>query len=97
MKFASRGFAFVVLAALALAATGCGSNNKGKIEGKWKFVSFPEKTTAKGKDGMAEMGKLGLFLYMDFAPGGAATLGVGAEKPEMLELMKAAAPNQQLV
>lgn len=35
MTFASRGFALLVLA-LALAAAGCSSNNKGKIVGKWE-------------------------------------------------------------
>lgn len=41
MLSASRKVAFVVLAALALMAVGCGSNNTGKIVGKWKATSLP--------------------------------------------------------
>lgn len=41
MRLAPRTFAYVALAGLAVIATGCSSNNKGKIEGKWKVVSGP--------------------------------------------------------
>ncbi|MBN9119993.1 MAG: hypothetical protein J0I06_12660 [Planctomycetes bacterium] len=95
MLSASRKVAFVLLAALAITATGCGSNNKGKIEGKWKVVSFPEKTSEKNKNDVAEMGKLGIYVYMEFKPEGAFVFGVGAEKQEMLDMMKALAPNQK--
>lgn len=95
MPTASRTLALVALFGLALAAAGCGSNNKGKIEGRWKIVSLPEKVQ-KGKNDMAEMAKMGLYVYMEFRPDGTATFGVGADKQEMMDLIKMAAPNQKV-
>jgi hypothetical protein len=94
MIAAPRKFALVALFALALAA-GCGSNNKGKIEGKWKIVSLPEKVQ-NGKNEMAEMAKMGVYVYMEFRADGTMAFGVGADKQEMLDMVKMAAPNQKI-
>jgi hypothetical protein len=95
MRFASRKIALAVLFGFALAAAGCGSNNKGKIEGKWKIVSMPEKAQG-GKNEFAEMAKLGIYVYMEFRPDGTATFGVGADKPEMMDLMAKGAGGKKL-
>lgn len=58
MLLAPRKLAFVVLAGLALVAAGCGSNNKGKIVGKWKADSVGD-----GDPKMAQLGDdMGLFF-----------------------------------
>src|SRR5689334_6880343 len=95
MRFSVRRIAPVLLVACVGLVAGCGSNNKGKIEGKWKVVSFPEKG---GKSTIEDMSKQGMYLYLEFKPDGAMTLALGAEKPEMLELIKgfAKAKNQQI-
>src|SRR5688572_11470938 len=78
--------AVVAVCGLALLLTGCGSNNKGKIEGKWKAVNS---TNAKIQGELAPMAQLGAYIYMEFKPGGAVEMGLGADKPEMLALLKA--------
>jgi len=93
------GFRFLLLAVLfaaALGSAGCNSNNKGKIEGKWKLADMPGKTDAKTKDELAEMAKQGVFMYVEFRPDGTVTIGIGADKPEVLEFIKALAPNKQI-
>jgi hypothetical protein len=80
MLSAYRKLAVVALAGLALLAVGCSSNNKGKIEGKWKFVSLPEKAADKG--GLAELTKAGFYIYIEFQADGGATFGIGSDKKE---------------
>jgi hypothetical protein len=47
---------------------------------------------------MAELEKQGVHLYIEFMPDGGVTIGLGADKPEMLEALKAIAKmqNQQI-
>src|SRR5579883_262017 len=87
MLIASRKYAFILLAGLAFLAVGCSSNNKGKIEGKWKITALPEK--GSGKNDMAEMTKVGIYVYMEFKPDGGLVFGVSSDKPEVLDFMKA--------
>jgi hypothetical protein len=84
----SRKCAFVLLAALALAATGCGSNNAGKIEGKWKIVTITRTSDAKAKQVLDGMSALGVYLFMEFKPDGVLEFGIGSDKPGALELVK---------
>lgn len=95
MLTVSRTAALAVLAVLALGTAGCGSNNKGKIEGKWKFTSFPEGADAKGKDGLDMLGKMGLYVYMDFKTDGTLELGLGGDKPEAMDFFKMMAKGQK--
>jgi hypothetical protein len=86
MRFASRNIAFILMIALALTATGCASNNKGKIEGKWQLTSFP---------GMEEFEKVsqatGLIMYFEFEPNGVFALGFECENKAILDAIKAKA------
>ena len=69
------------LAALALAAAllvGCESNNKGKIEGKWKVVSG----TGSSSGEYEKNAKEGVFLYFEFRPDGTFALGQWIEMGE---------------
>jgi len=93
MLIASRKYAFILLAGLAFLAVGCSSNNKGKIEGKWKITALPEK--GSGKNDMAEMTKVGIYVYMEFKPDGGLVFGVSSDKPEVLDFMKAAGAKQK--
>ncbi|MBP3953876.1 hypothetical protein J8F10_00990 [Gemmata sp. G18] len=96
MVLASRKLALVLLAGFVLLATGCGSNNKGKIEGKWKITGFPEKTTASTKADMTKMSEAGMYIYLEFKADGGLAFGLGTDKPELLQLLKASAPNQKI-
>jgi hypothetical protein len=69
MLSASRKVAFVLLAALALIATGCGSNNKGKIEGKWKATSVPG-MDEKEKAALKMIGEDNVAVIMEFTADG---------------------------
>jgi hypothetical protein len=90
-----RKLAFVLFAGLALVVAGCGSNNKGKIEGRWKVTTFPEKTDAKTKNEMDQLGKMGLYLFLEFKSDGTMSVGLGADKKEVLDVIKAMAPQQK--
>ena len=74
MLAVSRKCSFVLLTTVALVATGCGSNNAGKIEGKWQATSLPglgEKEAAAFK----MLGEGNVKLVMEFA-GGKMTMTV---------------------
>jgi hypothetical protein len=88
MRLTFRRTAVLALAGLTLAVAGCGSNNTGKIEGKWKVTDLGSGATAKSKEEYAQMSKMGLHLVMEFKPDGMLTLGVGADKPETLDFVK---------
>jgi hypothetical protein len=79
MLRAPRVIAFLAFASLALVAAGCSSNNKGKIEGKWKFVSIPGMDEGMLKTLEAQK----IFLYMEFTPSGEARMGAAANDPEL--------------
>ena len=70
MLFASRKFAFVLLAVFALAAAGCGGNAS-KIVGKWKVVS------GTGKDGKEQKLEIfGMSPIMEFTSDGNVKVGM---------------------
>ena len=92
MRVVSRSAALLALAALTLGAAGCGSNNKGKIEGKWKLTELPNRPDkGNGKEMLGQLETMGLYLAMEFRPDGTMTLGLTGDKPEMLEFVKAMA------
>ena len=77
MLFASRKFAFVLLlAALALGASGCNSNAK-KIVGKWKMTGVGDEK-AKGAEGIVP--------YLEFNSDGTGTFGIDIADPKLKEL-----------
>jgi hypothetical protein len=96
MRSAPRTFALVALAGFAFLAAGCSSNNKGKVDGRWKFVTFPETTATqgKGKELLAMLNERGAYFMLEFRPDGTMTLGIGSGKPEVLEQLKAVATEQ---
>jgi hypothetical protein len=93
MRTRPRTLALAALTGFALLAAGCSSNNKGKVEGRWKFVTFPESTEAqgKGKAFLAALNERGAYFMLEFRPDGTMTLGVGSGKPEVLDQLKAVA------
>lgn len=77
MLFASRRLAFVLLvAALALGASGCNSNAK-KIVGKWKM-------TAVGND--KGKGMEGIVPYLEFKNDGTGAFGLEITDPKFKDL-----------
>lgn len=82
MTFASRGFAFVVLAALSLTAIGCGSNNKGKIVGKWQISDFGGD---KAEDKLKDMGDK-IAIYMEFRADETGGFGIEVTDPMLKEV-----------
>lgn len=81
----------VALAAVALFAAGCSSNNKGKIEGKWRITAPPDKD-ASAKQGFDMMAAAGIYMYMEFKPDGTFYLGFDSDKPGALDLIKGNLP-----
>ncbi len=88
MLSVSRKVAFVLLAALALVATGCGgSNNKGKIVGKWKMTGggVDDKMPKEMADKM--------YLMMEFKDDGTAGFSLVINDPEMKKFFEASKEN----
>jgi hypothetical protein len=85
----------IVLAGLSVSFAGCSSNNKGKIVGKWKFVSSSDnnKESQKNIDQMKEMGA---YLYFEFKADNTLVVGLDADKPEMIQFIKAMVPNNKV-
>src|SRR4051812_34659641 len=84
MPFTLRRIAPVLLAVGLILVVGCGSNNKGKIVGKWKLVSYP------GMEDFEKASKdTGLIMYFEFEPNGTFALGFDAENKNILDLIKA--------
>jgi hypothetical protein len=79
MRTPVRLTATLAVAVLALAFTGCGSNNTGKIVGKWKVVSSSSKT-----GDLEKMKSQGMAMGFDFrADGTVAIIMLPADdKPE---------------
>jgi hypothetical protein len=94
MRLPARPFALAAVFGLALLCSACSSDNKGKIEGKWKFTEMPG-MDAQAKQGLDMMDKLGIYLYMEFKPDNTLTLGLGSDKPEAMEFFKGLAKGQQ--
>src|SRR5262245_61112458 len=67
------------------AAAGCGSNNKGKIEGKWKLVSM-----AGDQNMMKEMEMVKGYMYFDFRPDGTLIVGAESSDPAFQQMIAAA-------
>jgi len=91
-----RPLALFVVGAVALLCTACGSsNNKGKIVGKWKINELPHKDN-EAKEDFEGLSKLGIYVYFDFRADNTLEMGVGADKPETLEFVKAMSKGQAL-
>jgi hypothetical protein len=75
--------------------TACSSNNKGKIEGKWKLVSTSSSSKDAAEKDKEALQKMGIFLYFEFQPGGVLGFGLDSEKPETIDALKALSPNQK--
>jgi hypothetical protein len=71
MHRASRLVVFVALAGFAVTLSGCGSNNKGKIEGKWKAnaVDLPG-IPSKDKEGLSKFPPDAAYVMMEFTADG---------------------------
>lgn len=85
MLIASRKYAFVLLAGLAFVAAGCGSNNKGKIVGKWKIT---------GGGGIKDeelkmMETFGVNMILDFRDDGTIAMAVQSNNPDFQKAMEA--------
>lgn len=90
----SRSLALGLFATVALFAAGCGSNNTGKIVGKWKLTTPPSKTD-KEKQEFEAMTKMGIFMVIEFKADNTIVLGIDSDKPEFLELIKKGVPGQK--
>ena len=73
----------VAVCGLALLLAGCSSNNKGKIEGKWKVVSMP-KTDADLEKVLA----MGVAMVVEFRADNTLHFSFVAEKPEAEAMAK---------
>jgi hypothetical protein len=84
MRLSARPLVMIAVCGLAMLCTACGaSNNKGKIEGKWKMVSGP------GFDEQAKMFEmLKAYFYFDFKPEGTLALGLEMSDPEMKKMFE---------
>ena len=72
MLLVQRKIALLVFASLALAVSGCGSNNAGKIVGKWKATTIP----GMSEDQKAKLKQLGpdaVSVIMEFTEDGRMT------------------------
>jgi len=82
MLSAPRKIAVVLLAGLAIAVSGCGSNNTSKIIGKWKLASAP---------GFEEQAKMldafKAYVYFEFKPDGVAVIGADFTDPAMRDMI----------
>jgi hypothetical protein len=69
-----------VVGSIALFCTACGSNNTGKIVGKWKIVS----ATGEGDAGFKQFETLKLALVFEFKEDGTAGVSIEStdEKPK---------------
>lgn len=79
MPLSLRRIAPLVLLACAGLVAGCSSNNKGKIEGRWKFVSVPGVDEKMVQQLAAEK----VYLFVDFSPNGTMTLGAASEDKDV--------------
>jgi hypothetical protein len=78
--------AVFVVAGTAFLATGCKSNNEGKIVGKWKIVS------AQGLEQTnQQLDQVGGYLFIEFGSDGTLTMGADFKDKEMGETIKKAA------
>jgi hypothetical protein len=88
MRSFVRTTSFVVVC-LSLSALGCGSNNKGKIEGKWKIVS----ATGQEQE-MKQLAEMNGYMYMEFKADGVLAIGFEMTDPAMKKMIEAAAPGK---
>jgi hypothetical protein len=65
---------------VALFCTGCGSNNKGKIVGKWKVVS----ATGESDNSFKQMEQMKISLFFDFKDDNSVSMSVESteERPK---------------
>src|SRR5262245_25681317 len=95
MRAVSRIGPLAVLLGFALFSAGCGSNNKGKIEGRWKYVSFSEKTGADGREHLEKLSKESAYSYLEFQPDGTLIASIDGTDPAKLEALKALAAKEK--
>lgn len=96
MRVFGRPIALIMVCSLALLCTACGSNNKGKIVGKWKITDPPDKTSEKSRKDYAKMSQAGFYMSLEFKPDGVLTIGLGSDKPDQLDFLRAMAPNNRI-
>jgi hypothetical protein len=87
MLTAFRKVALAVLAGGALVAAGCGSNNKGKIEGKWKITGG----TDMPPDQMKKLEDAKVFAYLEFNPDGSAGFSFESTDEALQKVIQAGA------
>ena len=83
MLYWSRAVALGLILALAHFCTGCGSNNAGKIEGKWKIASGPGLTDGE----LQALEWLKATPYMEFKADGTVVSGLDA-RPDVIRSME---------
>ncbi len=109
--------ALIAVGGFALIFTSWGSNNRGKIEGKWKLTEPPDPdgsrpddtpviglmphalppnptwggSSRKGsqvREQMRILEEVGLYFYIEFKPKDTLDLGMGSDKPEVLNAIR---------
>jgi hypothetical protein len=83
MTSVPRLLAVVLSTGLALAAVGCGSNNKGKIVGKWRLDSGGGMTEPVLKQLAEQEG----YAFFEFKDDGTMTMGFGSTDPQKQEAL----------
>jgi len=79
MHLTARSLLLFVVGGIALICTACGSNNQGKIVGKWKIVS----ATGEGDAGFKQWEKAKVALVFEFKEDNTASMNIESteEKP----------------
>ncbi len=72
----------LLISATALTLSSCSSNNESKIVGKWKLVESSKPEEIK------QMSDVGMYLYFEFRADNTFDMGIGSDKPGMLDLIK---------
>lgn len=64
------------------------------LRGRWKAVGTAP--TVKNRDGLAELEKVGCYLYFEFDAGGRAAVGIGSDSRAKLDALQRANPGVAL-
>jgi hypothetical protein len=83
MHLTARSLLLFIVGGAALFCTACGSNNQGKIVGKWKMLSMPGMDAAQTK----EMDKLNVYAFFEFKDDGSMTVGAESSDKDMQALL----------
>jgi hypothetical protein len=92
MPLVPRTLSVALFACLALATAGCGSNNTGKILGKWKLLSAPGLTPEEFK--VLETFKA--YPCLDFKQDGSIVAGPEFADPALKEFIAKGLDNQEM-